>query len=107
MPQMKKWYTLFFKIFQIQGNSLFPDLKEKERILCIKNFFFIPLKVGDFVVFEKEKYGLMIKKISKIQNNQLFLLGTDSSSVDSRVFGLIPKDEILYKAIKVLQQTQL
>lgn len=88
-----------FKFFKIQGDSLYPFLKSGQRVFCIKIFNFSKLKLNDFVVFEKKEYGLMVKQIKEIKNQQYFVQGTDSFSIDSRNFGTIRKSEIKYKVL--------
>ena len=87
------------KILKIKGNSLYPHLQEGQRVICIKNFKFLKLNINDYVVFEKQGYGLMIKQISAIENGSYFVRGTDFNSIDSRNFGIISRDEIKYKVL--------
>jgi type IV secretory pathway protease TraF len=55
--------------------------------------------IGDFVVFYKKPYGLMIKRVEKIKDGMFFVQGTDPMSIDSRNFGLIKHPDIQYKKI--------
>ncbi len=84
------------KIFKIKGDSLFPLFKDKNLVLCIKTK---KPKLNDIVVFSHKKYGLMIKQVKKIQNNQYYLIGTSPDSIDSRTFGLIEQKNIKYKVL--------
>lgn len=56
-------------------------------------------KVGDVVVFchdNKEK----IKRIDKIDDGKIFVLGDNlSASTDSRAFGYIDNDEVIAKVV--------
>jgi phage repressor protein C with HTH and peptisase S24 domain len=88
------------KLFKIQGDSLYPFLKNGQRVLCVKIFNFLKLNINDFVVFEKQGYGLMVKQIISIESDGFFVKGTDSHSIDSRDFGLLSKNEIKYKVLK-------
>ena len=90
------------KLFKIEGDSLYPFLKDGQRVLCIKAFNFLKLNLNDFIVFEKQGYGLMIKQIVSIEDKGFFVKGTDSHSIDSRDFGLLLEDEIEYKVIMKL-----
>lgn len=89
------------KLFKIKGDSLFPLFKDKQLVVALKSKN-IKLKIGDIVVFYQKDYGLMIKKIQKIQNNSYYLIGTVPHSIDSRNFGYITKDDIKYKIIFAL-----
>ena len=85
------------KAFKVEGNSLYPHLKDGQRIICLKVFKFSRIKIDDIVIFTKPPHGLMIKQVKKIQGNQFFVRGTDPMSIDSRDFGLIDRDAIKYK----------
>ncbi len=89
------------KIFKVEGHSLYPYLKQGQRIVCFRVFIFNKIRPGDFIIFRKEPYGLMIKRVKYIQNKQVFAQGTDPSSIDSRDFGLINATEIRYKMISI------
>lgn len=87
------------KLFKITGNSLFPFYKDAERVLCFKIFSFSSIKINDVVIFKHKTYGLMIKKVTKIENKRYFVKGTDPFSIDSRDFGFIGIDELEYKVL--------
>ena len=87
------------KVFKVEGNSLYPYLKEGQRIFCLKVFKFSKINIGDFVVFTKAPYGMMIKKVENIQDGKFFVKGTDPMSIDSRDFGLLKRSDILYKKL--------
>jgi len=87
------------RLFKVSGHSLFPLLKDGQRVFCIKLFKFTKLKISDIVVFEKEPYGLMIKEIKSINREAYFLQGTNAFSIDSRDFGMIDKSQIKYKVL--------
>ena len=87
------------KVFKVEGNSLYPYLKEGQRIFCLKVFKISKINVGDFVVFTKAPYGMMIKKVENIQDGKFFVKGTDPMSIDSRNFGLLERSAILYKKL--------
>jgi phage repressor protein C with HTH and peptisase S24 domain len=88
-----------FQIFKISGDSLYPYYKDGERVVCRSVSQKTDLKVDDTVVFNKDKYGLMIKKINAIEGLSYFVQGTNPYSIDSRDFGLIKHTEIKYKVL--------
>ncbi len=88
-----------FKLFRVEGYSLFPFLKEGEVIFCIKLFSFSRIKVSDTVVFKYKDDGFMIKRVKKIDSNGYFVQGENPDSIDSRNFGALEKKDLLYKAI--------
>jgi len=87
------------QLFKISGDSLFPFYKHGERVFCRKVFKRTTIKVDDTIVFEKENYGLMIKRVKLIEKNSYFVVGTDPLSIDSRNFGALQHHEIKYKVL--------
>jgi phage repressor protein C with HTH and peptisase S24 domain len=87
------------QVFKISGDSLYPFYKNGERVVCRKIFSKTKIHVDDTVVFEKENYGAMIKKVKSVENNAYFVEGTDPYSIDSRNFGTLTKKELKYKVL--------
>lgn len=86
-----------FKVFKLEGDSLFPLLKEGEVLLCLKIFSFSKIKLNDFVLFKDKTRGFMVKKVTSISENGYFVKGENAFSYDSRNFGELKKSDILYK----------
>jgi len=90
------------KLFKISGESLYPSYKNKDIVLCL-SFKYTKLKNNDIVVFKHKSYGLMVKKIKEISiiNSQkyYYVIGTNSSSIDSRNFGFIHEENISHKVL--------
>ena len=86
-----------FRLFKVEGNSLYPYLKQGQRVFCFRLFRFNNINIGDFVVFTKKPYGLMIKRVDDVKDGRFFVKGTDPMSIDSRNFGLLDRAEIQYK----------
>lgn len=87
------------KLFRIEGSSLFPLIKEGEVVFCQKVFFFNKIKLNDLVLFNHKTEGFMIKKVTNINNGKYFVKGESPFSIDSRTFGELNKNEILFKVI--------
>lgn len=87
------------KIFKISGDSLYPYYKNGERVGCQKIFKNTSININDTVVFEKEHYGLMIKKVKNVIDTAYFVEGTNPYSIDSRNFGALDFKEIKYKVL--------
>ncbi len=87
-----------FKIFKIEGDSMYPLLKDTQKIFCIKAKF-INLKQDDIVVFHHPQEGLMIKYIKSISSDGYYVKGTSAFSIDSSIFGHLKKEDILYKML--------
>ncbi len=87
------------QLFKISGDSLYPFYKNGERVVCRKVFRGTHIDIDDTVVFEKDNYGMMIKKVTSIEKNAYFVEGTDPLSIDSRNFGSLEKEAIKYKVL--------
>lgn len=87
-----------FKLLKIEGDSMYPLLKNGDKILCLSRLL-LPLKENDIVVFNHPKEGLMIKQLTKINWQGYYVEGTTPYSIDSSIFGYLEKKEILYKMI--------
>ncbi|PHS32263.1 MAG: hypothetical protein COA92_07075 [Sulfurovum sp.] len=87
------------QIFKISGDSLYPFYKDGQRVVCRKIFKSTKVNIDDTVVFEKDNYGAMIKKVKFIENNAYFVEGTDPYSIDSKDFGALSKQELKYKVL--------
>jgi len=85
------------QVFKISGDSLYPFYKNGERVVCCKIFSKTHIHINDTVVFEKNNYGLMIKRVKSIVQNTYFVEGTNPYSIDSRNFGVLSKKELKYK----------
>lgn len=86
-----------FKFLEIEGDSMYPFLKDKERVLCIKPIF-SKYKINDIVIFTY-KDALMIKRITKIDDKGYYVEGTNAYSIDSSIFGYLKEEDILFKMI--------
>jgi phage repressor protein C with HTH and peptisase S24 domain len=87
------------QLFKISGDSLYPFYKNGERVICRKVFRRTDININDAVIFEKENYGMMIKRVTSIDKNAYFVEGTDPFSIDSRNFGTLDKEAIKYKVL--------
>ena len=87
------------KLFKISGDSLYPFYKNGQRVLCRKILSKTNINIDDTVVFEKESYGMMIKKVKHIENSTYFVQGTNPYSIDSRDFGTLTQEELKYKVV--------
>jgi phage repressor protein C with HTH and peptisase S24 domain len=79
---------------------MFPILKDGDTVVAIKNFSFLKIKVDDIVVFQLPTHKkLMIKRVVSVHDGLYKVLGESSFSTDSRDFGTLKKEEILYKVL--------
>jgi len=87
------------RIFKISGDSLYPFLKNGQRVVCRKVWNNTNIHLNDTVVFNKDTYGLMIKKVKSIEKHNYIVEGTNPYSIDSRDFGALKHHEIKYKVL--------
>jgi len=91
-----------FRILKVSGDSLAPDYLDGDFVLMLKiPSLFNPIRKGDLVVFNHPDYGILIKKIDRINQPgaEVYVLGTHPLSVDSRQFGMIPIKDVIGKVI--------
>lgn len=77
-----------------------PTLKSGQ-VVWVNNWAYVfnSIKVGEVVVFKKDGQEL-IKRVTRISGNSIFLSGDNKSdSLDSKLFGEISKNDIKAKAI--------
>lgn len=90
--------------FKVQGYSLYPKYKSGDYLLGVAPLSFFPIKLHDLVVFTHEKYGLLVKEVTQIENDKYFVEGYNDESIDSKHFGWVDKTAILYKVFFSIKQ---
>lgn len=56
-------------------------------------------KKDDVIVFENRLYGILIKRIDKITDDGIYVLGTGKNSLDSRRLGPVNPNSVQGKVI--------
>ena len=90
------------RLIKVSGDSLSPEYQEGDFVIISKiPFFFNDLVPGDTVVFHHPLYGIMIKRVERIEpdGEHVFVMGSHPNSVDSRQFGSLRKRSLLGKVI--------
>lgn len=82
------------KFIKVTGQSLSPEYQEGDFVMIVTLPFFL-FKPGNTVVFQHPAYGIMIKKILRVDPQGLFVTGTHPNSIDSRQLGLIKPRSVL------------
>ena len=64
-------------------------------------YLFGVIRRGDVIAFRHKVYGTMIKTVDSIASNkdEVYVVGTQENSIDSRRFGAISKRDIVGKVI--------
>ena len=85
-----------FQILRIQGDSMAPEYKSGDFVLIVRTSH---PKVGDVIVFHNQLYGMLIKRIEKISDQGIYVIGTGENSLDSRRLGPVNPDKVQGKVI--------
>lgn len=90
------------KIIKVSGQSMSPDFNDGDYVLVSR----IPLilgmvKINSILVFNTDKYGILIKKVSDIDriNRKIFFTGINSNSLSGEMIGAVPEKNILGSVI--------
>lgn len=84
------------KILRIKGTSMFPTLKQDDYVLVLS---FLKIKENDIVTAEHpETKQTIIKRVSKIENDEYFLNGDNDTSMNF----ILKKSSIKGKVLKVI-----
>jgi len=62
----------------VKGNSMYPTLRDGQRIIVLKTKDF---KVGDIVVAKHPEYGLIVKRVGKIEGDSVYLI-SDNKNIE-------------------------
>jgi len=90
------------KLLKVTGLSLAPEYQEGDFVLVTKiPFLMNHLKIDDVVVFNHPLYGVLIKRIESVASDggEVFVIGTNENSLDSRQFGAVQRANLLGKVI--------
>ncbi len=85
-----------FRILRIQGESMSPEYQAGDFVLIRRTS---QPKAGDVIVFHNQLYGTLIKKVEKITDDGIYVIGTGEHSLDSRRLGPVNPDKVLGKVI--------
>ncbi len=97
------------RIIKVSGHSLTPEFQEGDFVLVVKIPFFLLRPVpGDIVVFTHPLYGLLIKRIQSVdeQKDEVYVIGNQEASLDSRHFGPIKMGSIKGKVVWHISRPQ-
>lgn len=61
----------------VRGTSMLPTIQDGETVIIVKTQ---DIKVGDIVVANDPEYGLLIKRVGKIEGDKVFLSADNSGT---------------------------
>lgn len=85
-----------FQILRIQGGSMMPEYQNGDFVLIARTRY---PKIGDVIVFHNRLYGTLVKRIEKITEQGIYVIGTGENSLDSRRLGPVNPDKVQGKVI--------
>ena len=89
-----------FRILRISGDSMLPEYQSGDFVLIQTcSFFAKSLRSDDVIVFTNKLYGVLIKRIGKITDAGIYVIGTGEESLDSRRLGPVNSDSVQGKVI--------
>jgi len=91
-----------FKLLKVSGDSLYPAYQEGDFVLASRiPLLFGKLKRGDVIVFRHRVYGTLIKIVDGVvpDQDEIYVVGTHETSVDSRRLGAISHNDVVGKVI--------
>jgi nickel-type superoxide dismutase maturation protease len=91
------------QIMRIEGESMAPKYHDGDYVLLRSDKRAVAkLKVGDVIAFRQIAYGVMVKRVHDVEPNSglVTVMGDNlDHSTDSRLFGPVPKTDIIGKVI--------
>lgn len=63
----------------VSGDSMYPTLHDGQSLMVLKTKNF---KVGDIVISKHDEYGLIVKRVGKIETNRVYLM-SDNKNVET------------------------
>lgn len=101
-----------FPLAVVEGDSMYPTLKEGEELICRRLFFKKQCKVNKIYVIHlrddenKEPYYI-IKRLDKVvkDNNYWFLGDNSLVSYDSRQYGSIKPEQVVAVVLRKVRKS--
>lgn len=63
----------------VSGDSMYPTLHDGQSLMVLKTGNF---KLGDIVISKHDEYGLIVKRVGKIETNRVYLM-SDNKNVET------------------------
>ena len=86
------------KVFRIKGDSMLPTLKEGDYVVAFSRFWlrFLQMKIGRLVIIQHPEFGTMIKRISAVETDGIYVQGDNSlESITADDIGVIKQEQII------------
>ncbi len=89
-----------FGLYKVTGDSMWPNYCSGDYVLAFRHHA-STFKVGDVVVARHTRFGNIIKRIERVEDNSTLAIAGDNrlSSTDSDTLGLVSTNQILGKVL--------
>lgn len=99
-------YMLFFRVVEVQGDSMFDTLVDGDRLLLISNVLYQEPQQGDVVVIRKESFRRgtphgtpIIKRIIATEGQTVFVDYSSGGSGKVYVDGIALQEDYIYTGV--------
>lgn len=95
-------YMLFFRVVEVQGDSMFDSLVDGDRLLLISNVLYQEPQQGDVVVIRKESFQNgtpIIKRVIATEGQTVFVDYSNEGSGKVYVDGIALQEDYIYTGL--------
>lgn len=73
-------------IFDVNGTSMVPTIEDGQKIIVLKSK---NISVGDIVVSNNSEHGIIVKRVSEIRGDQIYLTSDNKNTETININGII------------------
>ncbi|NOY98134.1 MAG: hypothetical protein GXP40_02880 [Chloroflexi bacterium] len=84
-----------FRILRVTGDSMSPEYQEGDFVVIATGpLFSRRLRDGDAIVFQHQHYGTLIKRVQRITDEGIYVVGAQENSLDSSRLGPVRRRNV-------------
>ncbi len=93
-------FPIMFRILRVAGDSMSPEYQEGDFVVIATSpFFSRRLRDGDVIVFRHQHYGALIKRVQRIADEGIYVVGAQEDSLDSSRLGPVHRGNVRGKVV--------